>query len=408
MIDHFNMRTLGVRRLLESWDASYGRGATLLLTGRGIQMLNSFAWSVVLLRRFGLATVGTFALGFVAVTVLSTVSPIGLPSFLPQVRQSHPRLCFAGLLLQLAVLPFTIISMLIYARLLAQNPAEIEMIFWVGLSGMAISFSNTGLMLSIMSRRFYPAAIAPLCETAGIVAAALGSASPELVAVYLCLSRFAGSLVIWSGMRMEQMSLRRVIFICRRSISYLVPDATAIFSEQVAPLILQAVTTRPELGLFRLCQQLLTASDTPGWTFVQSHYPEMVRSGEGAVRAIHRKLVKVALFASGIFVIFGCGLSLWVYHLPKMIPMILVLSISMHWRYKNNLYDQGLRASGRVGMSTTLGILKLSAGVLVFLVMIHLLFVWGAIFALAALSIGAGVAYEASFHRTHVPVGEAS
>jgi O-antigen/teichoic acid export membrane protein len=408
MRDLSTKKTLGLRRLIEISDASYGRGATLLLTGRVIQMLNSFAWSIVLLTHFGLATVGTFALGFVAVTVLSTVSPIGLPSFLPQVRQSHPRLCFAGLLLQLAVLPVAIFSMLIYARLLAQNSAEVEMIFWVGLSGVAISFSNTGLMLSIMTRRFHPAAFAPLCETAGIVAAAVGSASPELVAVYLCLSRFAGSLVIWTGMRMERMSVRRVIFICRRSISYLVPDATAIFSEQVAPLILQAVTARPELGLFRLCQQLLTASDTPGWTFVQSHYPEMVRSGEGAVRAIHRKLIKVALFASGIFVICGCGLALWVYHLPKMIPMLLVLSICLHWRYKNNLYDQGLRASGRVGVSTTLGILKLAGGVLMFFVMIHLLFVWGAIFALAALSIGAGVAYESAFYRSLVPIGEAS
>lgn len=185
------------------------------------------------------------------------------------------------------------------------------------------------------------------------------------------------------------------------------PDTIAMFSEQVAPLFLQAVTTRPELGLYRLCQQMLNASDTPGWTYVQSRYPEMVQSGVDAVRTLHRTLIRVALLATGILVAFGCGLALWIYHLPKVVPMVSVLAISLLWRYKNNLYEQGLRASGRVNVSTALGIGKLAVSVVVFFIMIHLLSVWGAILALASLSIGAGIVYEAAFYRRVGPEGAA-
>jgi O-antigen/teichoic acid export membrane protein len=83
----------------------YERGAALLLVGRALQLLNSFGWSVVLIKRFGLSMVGTFAVGIIAVAVLATLSPLGLPSFLPRVRQSHARLCFAGITLHFAASP---------------------------------------------------------------------------------------------------------------------------------------------------------------------------------------------------------------------------------------------------------------------------------------------------------------
>ncbi len=391
-------------RLLNRMSDVYERGASLLLAGRAVQLLNSFGWSVVLIKRFGLSMVGTFAVGVVAVTVLSTVSPLGLTSFLPRVRQAHARLCFAGITIQLAVLPVVLGVLSVYARLFAQNVGEQRIVFLVALSGFAIGCSNTGLMLSIMVRRFYPATIAPLIETIAILIAAFSAASPEAVAGYLLLSRAAGSLVIWSGMRVSPMSLRRVVFVLRRSIGYLAPDAIAVFSEQIAPLILQVITTRAELGLFRLCQQMLNASDTPGWSYVQSKYPELVGGDKSFFASVQHKVSRLAMVASVLCAAGSTVLAIWVYRLAVIVPMMCMLSVSLFWRYKNNLYDQGFRASGQVATSTVLGALKLLCGSIIFYVLIRWQGVWGAVLALTILSIGAGLVYEWVYGRPAILV----
>jgi O-antigen/teichoic acid export membrane protein len=382
----------------------YERGAAILLAGRAIQLLNSFGWSIVLIKRFGLNMVGTFAVGVVAVTVLSTVSPLGLPSFLPRVRQPHARLCFAGITLQLAALPAIVGALLVYAKLFAENSSEERIIFLVALSGFAIGCSNTGLMLSIMARRFYPATVAPLFETLAILAAGLSAASPETVAGYMLLSRFAGALLIWAGMRASPMSRRRLTCVLRRSISYLAPDMIATLSEQIAPLILQMLTTRAELGLFRLCQQMLNASDTPGWSYVQSKYPELVRCNERVFASVQRAVTRLAMLASILCAAGSSVLAIWVYHLPAIVPMMCLLSASLFWRYKNNLFDQGFRASGQVATSTVLGTLKLFLGGITFYFLIRWQGVWGAVLALTMLSIAAGLVYERVYGRPAILV----
>jgi hypothetical protein len=53
------------------------RGSVLLLIGRGVQLVNGLLLSIVLVQRFGLATVGAFALGIAAVNLLATVCALG-------------------------------------------------------------------------------------------------------------------------------------------------------------------------------------------------------------------------------------------------------------------------------------------------------------------------------------------
>ncbi len=370
-----------------------------MLAGRAIQLLNSFGWSIVLIRRFGLTMVGTFAIGFIAVTILSTASPIGLPSFLPRVRQPHARLCFAGMALHLAVLPVILAVLLGYSRLFAQSAMEARIIFLVGLSGVAIGVCNTGLMLSIMLRRFYPAAIAPLIETVAILITACGAASPDSAAGYMLMSRVGGALVVWAGMRMSVMSRRRLIYVLRKSARYLAPDAIAICSEQAAPFILQLCVSRAELGLFRLCQQMLNASDTPGWTYVQSQYPNLVYGSRRFFGSVRRAVGIIAMIASVLFAAGGTVLAIWVYHLPAIVGMVCLLSASLFWRYKINLYDQGFRASGQVASSTILGSLKCAVGIILLFFMIRWEGVWGAIGGLTILSVAAGCVYEWVYDR---------
>jgi O-antigen/teichoic acid export membrane protein len=145
------------------------RGSVLLLVGRGVQLVNGLLLSIVLVQRFGLATVGAFALGIAAVNILATVCALGLGAYLPRQHQSHGQSCFAALVLFLAQLPLVVPLLALYATSQAHDRGEWEVIFIISLSGFFIGLQNLGMMLSIMIRRFYPGLIAPLCETVGLL-----------------------------------------------------------------------------------------------------------------------------------------------------------------------------------------------------------------------------------------------
>jgi O-antigen/teichoic acid export membrane protein len=387
------------RYLALALNSLYAPGAALLLAGRVVQLLNALVLSIVIVRRFGLEMVGTFAVGFIGVAVLTVLSPMGLPSHLPRLRAAHEKLSFAALAIQLAMLPVFGATVYGYARLQATDPRESATIFVVAIGGVLIGASNTGLMLSIMRSRFLPGLLSPLCEAVGILVGAALATSGLALATYLLMGRLAGATVIWSGFRFQSVSMRRVAAIARRGIGYSVPDLLALLSEQSAPLLLATMATRADLGLFRLCQQMLNAADTPGWTFVQSKYPELVRDRPGVSEHVYEQVRRLGAVAAVMCVAGSIVLATDVYRIPTIGWMMAVLAPSLFWRYKNNYFEQRFRATGQLAVTTTLSLLKLCAAVPVFFLAIQTRGAWGAIWALAALSVVAGITYEHVYRR---------
>ncbi|MDX2171224.1 MAG: hypothetical protein SF182_29415, partial [Deltaproteobacteria bacterium] len=124
------------------------RGSLLLLVGRGVQLVNGLLLSVVLVRRFGLETVGAFAIGIAAVNILATVCALGMSAYLPRLKQSHAQSCFAALVLFLVQLPLIAPLLLGYAYAQAEGAVDGQIIFVVALSGFFIGLQNLGMMLS--------------------------------------------------------------------------------------------------------------------------------------------------------------------------------------------------------------------------------------------------------------------
>jgi O-antigen/teichoic acid export membrane protein len=377
----------------------YEPGAALLLAGRVIQLFNSLFVSLVIMRRFGLETMGTFAIGFIAVAFLTSLAPMGLPSHLPHLHTSHARLRFSALVIHLSTLPVFVVLLYLYASLEAHSPLERTTIFIVTLGGLLIGFSNTGMMLSIMRRRFYPGLLGPLCELASILVGGLLARSSSGFATFLLAGRFAGLLIVWGAFKFHPMSLYRIICIAKRGVGYAMPDFFALLSEQTAPLLLAGLVTRAELGQFRLCQQMLTAADTPGWTFVQSRYPDLVRGTSEMRETIYAHTCNLAWAAAAVCLFTSAFLAYYVYRIPALAGMMAVLSATLVWRYKNNYFEQRFRAAGQLRMATTLGLLKLGVSFILFFILIRAYGGWGAILALAVLSVIGGVSYQYAFRQ---------
>jgi O-antigen/teichoic acid export membrane protein len=364
------------------------------MVGRAIQLVNGLLLSAILVRRFGLEVVGSFALGIAAVNVLATVCALGLGAYLPRAEQSHGQSCFAALALFSAQLPIVVPLLAGYAALEARSPAEWQVIFVVALSGFFIGLQNLGMMLSIMVRRFHPGLWAPLCETAGLVGGACLCASAPGLAMALLAARVGSVAIVWSGFRFEPLPLARVLAIGRTGAVYLAPDVLGILGEQAAPLLLGSLVSRGDLGIFRLCQQLLMASDSPCWTFVQSKYPEMVERGPAFVEEVHAQVRRIGLFVTAGCALGSALLAYVFFDLPILALLMTVLSAAVLWRYKTYLFGQALRAAGHVGAVTGLGAARLVLALGLLGSLSNAAGLWGAVFALALLSLLSGLAYE--------------
>ncbi len=383
----------------------YPRGPALLLGGRVIQLANSLAVSVILVRRFGMSVVGVFAVGFIAMSVLSLVSSLGLNAYLPRLSLSRGQLATTALAAQLTAMPLWIAAVLCYASIQAADRSEFQVIALVALIGVPVGLGNVGMMLSIMERRFSPGLLAPLIESGGVLAGGLIATNPLQYAFCLLAARFVAACVIWGGLRFEYTSPATIRSIVSTSVPYMAPDALAMLAEQIAPLLLAGLPPRAALGLFRICQQILTAADTPGWSYVQAHYPELVRESNDGIGDVARRVSLLGTTATIPCVAGSIVLAYFFFHAPAIAPMMAVLSAGLMWRYRNNLYDQALRATGRIAASITLASAKLVSGALLSYALVHEFGIWGAVVATLILSIASGVAYKWVYERrSPVPV----
>ena len=386
-------------RLAALWQQRSVRGPAMLLGGRAVQLLNSLLVSVVLVRRFGLSAVGVFALGVVAMTVVGLTAALGLSAYLPRLKQTHAQSCAAALAIQLVTAPIWIVGVIAFAMLESPAGGERLVIVLVGCSGLLVALTNTGLMMSIMKARFAPGLFAPLCETAAVVIAAFAAQSVEAFALALLIGRSCSALTVWLGLARERIAFREIIRIGKASLPYMVPDALAMLSEQVIPLTLAAVVTRADLGVFRLCQQLLTAADTPGWSFVQAHYPDLVGTPLTKRSPIIRQVTMLGAAAAALCLGGSVVLAYFVFKVHAVAALMVALAVSLVWRYRNNLFDQALRASGWVTSTIALGAAKLVVGAAIAWPLVHQFKVWGAVAALTILSVASGVAYAWEYAR---------
>ena len=171
-------------------------------------------------------------------------------------------------------------------------------------------------------------------------------------------------------------------------------DLIAMMSEQTGTLIIAGILTRADLGVYGLCQQFVGAADTPGWSVVQSQYPELVRTRLGIAAALRSRVIKLSLVVALLVLASAAVLGQYVYKIPGFLLMMAILTLSIPSRYLNNFYYQTLRAAGCIRIGTNLSIAKLLFGLAAFWTLGSTMGLWGCIVASLILSAGSAALYR--------------
>jgi O-antigen/teichoic acid export membrane protein len=358
-----------------------------------IQMGNGFILSVILVRRFGLASVGTYTIAAVAVSVLALLCGLGLPYSLPHERMSVGERNTVAACWALLMLPTALLIVMPFGRMMARHPGEWLEIALFAYGGYFFAQMNVLNVLLLLQQRARWAIVPPLVNVAGMVVGVLLGRSLVQFAFVLLIARAVGSVWLFASMKYEAVNLKKILRCGVSGLKYSPMDFISMLSEQTGPLIMASLLTRSELGVYGLCLQCLTSSDVPGWSVVQSYYPEMVRTRLANASAARSSLVKLSLLIAFLVVAGAAVLGRYIYMVPGFSLMMAVLAISVPSRYLNNFYDQTLRAAGYIRIGTCLAVIKFILSLAIFWMFASTLGLWGAIIGLALLSLVSSALY---------------
>lgn len=374
---------------------------SLLLAARLVQLVNGFAITVILVRAFGLASAGTYAVASVAVVVCSLVCALGLNGSLPRslrgVRaapdddasslRSTGQANFVALVLILAALPVSLAGLFAYSAVMAHSVTEMWEILIFGASGYLLAQLNVGNTMLILQRRVWLCVMPPLLNTLGIAAGWLLADTPLDFALFITGSRLVGNALLFASFPYEHVSFRGLLSEMRAGLKFLPMDLFGTLSDQLPTFLLASFLSREELGIFGICRQLLMACETPGWSFVQSKYPELAQSGAVSLPMIRRKVMAMSIIMALAGVVLSFSFGNYIYHINGLGLLMLPILATLPARYLQNLLDQFMRAIGRLKMCTGLSVMKLALAVVCFPAAVTLFGLWGAIGTMAGMPV---------------------
>ncbi len=352
---------LSLRRIFQV----FGRDAALVLAARLLQNANGFLLSVLIVRRFGLASAGTLTVATTAIVVLSLLGTFGLTYGLARLPIADPERNALGAFGCLLVVPLSLPVVIGLGLAAGHSAHEAAAIALLALGGPFFAQSNVVNALQVLQGKASHAVIPPLGNMLGLLVGSLLGGSLVVFAAVLALFRFAGVAACFAFLPIGRLKLREALSHMKEGTRFLTADALLMVTDQATVMISSYLMSRPELGLFGLVRQMLTLSDTPAWSRMQAAYPAMVADPVGVFPAFRRSmLVFGVVFAAGVAAA-TVPLGLWIYHLPRFAMLAPLLMCIVPFRYVMGSFDMRLRAMGLIARTNRLSLLR---GVLALLI----------------------------------------
>ncbi len=385
-----------------------GSDGAVLLLGRVILLGNALLISIYLIKKFGLGAVGTYTLANVAVTALSLFCGLGLNYSLPRESLTDLQRNTVALAWSSLLAPVSLALIVAYALVMGEHRQEVWEISLFATAGFFCGITNVANTLFIMQNRAYLSLIFPVVHTVGLLLGLIYSQTLVHFAIFLMVFRGLGALLPFCLMKYARVRITKIWSCGITGFGYFPPDMLAVLSEQSGPIILSFLLSRGELGVFGLCRQVLTAGEFPAWSLAQSIYPHLVKTRLGSVREFQRRNIRLSVLAAIIVLSGSLILGFFIYGLPSFAYMMILVSLIIPFRYDNCFFDQVIKSVGKVRLNIVLNGIKLLVAIPLFAILGKTLGIWGAVSALAILSIFSDFLYRKPGSRLFPPVVEAT
>ena len=172
------------------------------------------------------------------------------------------------------------------------------------------------------------AIIPPIGNLLGLIVAAWVSPGFVTFAAILAAFRFAAIGCAFLRLPCRRTSFRMLITHMADGARYLIADAINLGTDQAAMLILSFILSRAQLGLLGLCRQLITVSDTPGWSQIQAFYPGMVADPARNGPLLISRLRWIGIVSAASVALLTAPLGLWIYRAPGFLVLAPLLQVS--------------------------------------------------------------------------------
>jgi len=342
--------------------ARIGGATNLILAARVLQNVNGFLLSVLIVRHFGLDAAGTMAVATIPIVIIALLGTFGLTYTLAQTSLPVPQRNTLGFVSGLFLIPLTLLALVPFAVAVGHSATEMLAIVLLGMAGPFFAHTNITGALQVLKARAAEAILLPIGNLAGLIVGAMTAHSLSVFALVLVLFRTAAMLVAFLRLPLAPLPGPEIFAHLRNSIRYVTADAINIGSDQLTILAASYLMDRKSLGLLGLCRQLLTASDTPGWSQMQAAYPAAVANPEKTFPALKRRMLKTGIGLGAVVSLGAVVLGLWIYHVPRFALFGPLLLTSVPLRYLLVVYDVRLRALGAVRRANTVSLIRCMLG----------------------------------------------
>ena len=320
--------TTAPRLLVDRLLQKFGRAAGLVLLARVLQNLNGFLLSILIVRRFGLQGAGTLVIATIAIVVLALIGTCGLPYTLARMNIDPRQRNTVGLFACMAVVPLSLPFVGALGLIVGHSHKEALVIALLALGGPFFAQTNITNALQVLLNKPGDAIIPPIGNLLGLIVAAWVSPGFVTFAAILAAFRFAAIGCAFLRLPCRRTSFRMLITHMADGARYLIADAINLGTDQAAMLILSFILSRAQLGLLGLCRQLITVSDTPGWSQIQAFYPGMVADPARNGPLLISRLRWIGIVSAASVALLTAPLGLWIYRAPGFLVLAPLLQVS--------------------------------------------------------------------------------
>ncbi|HVJ42152.1 MAG TPA: hypothetical protein VM639_11665 [Dongiaceae bacterium] len=365
---------------------NFGADAAVILFARMLQNVNGFCLSIIIVRKFGLAAAGSLTIATIATVVLGTLCTFGLPYIFAREKAESRTRNTVGLMAWFGAMVVSVPAGLALGLVTGQDFTEAIVIFLLALAGPFFAQTNVANALLVLENRTSLIIFAPLGNLAGLVLGYLFAGNLLGFALILTLGRLVGTLAIFLLLPLGRVGIRALMSWVRSGLRFLTADVINLGADQASVMIASYLMSRSELGIFGLCRQMLTLSDTPGWSRLVAWYPQVFADPRGTIPKFTRQMLALGIFCGLSVAVLCVPLGYWIYHLPAFAYLAPLLLCSVPFRYLVGIYDMSLRAIGAVRATNEITLLRCVLVVALYTVGILLADIYGAIAATIVLA----------------------